>query len=95
MALNLLELVEPRDFLNLINDQIKNGRLLITDPYDYDRGKNSVKQTLDEKTLRKDLRKFGFEIILGTEKPSNLTWNLKLNPRTELHYKVDLVIAQK
>ena len=95
LALNLLELVEPRDFLNLINGQIKNGRLLITDPYDYDRGKNSVKQTLDEKTLRKDLKKFGFKIILGTEKPSNLTWNLKLNPRTELHYKVDLVIAQK
>ena len=95
LALNLLELVEPRDFLNQINYQIKNGCLLITDPYDYDRGKNSVKQPLDEKTLRKDLRKFGFKIILDTDKPSSLTWNLKLNPRTELHYKVDLVIAQK
>ena len=95
LALNLLELVEPHDFLNQITDQIKNGYLLITDPYDYDRGKNSVKQPLNEKTLRKDLRKFGFKIILGTDKPSNLTWNLKLNPRAELHYKVDLVIAQK
>ena len=95
LALNLLELVEPLDFLNQINNQTTKGNLLISDPYDYDRGKNSVKKPLDEKALRKNLRKFGFKIILGTNNPSNITWNLKLNPRTKLHYKVDLVIAQK
>lgn len=95
LALNLLELVEPIDFLEQIKSQISKGFLVITDPYDYDRGKNSVRKPLDETILRKKLQNFGFQIIRGTTKPSNITWNLKLNPRTSLHYKVDLVIAQK
>ncbi|MFB5622201.1 MAG: hypothetical protein ACE5Q7_04625 [Candidatus Nitrosomaritimum yanchengensis] len=95
MALNLLELVEPIEFLEQIQNQISKGFLVITDPYDYDRGKNSVRKPLDEATLRKKLQNYGFQMIHGTDKPSNLTWNLKLNPRTTLHYKVDLVMAKK
>lgn len=95
LALNLLELVEPVKFLNQINNQITNGILVITDPYDYDRGKHSVKKPLDEKELRKILKNFGFKIIHGTDKPSYLTWNLKLNPRIKLEYKTDLIIGQK
>ncbi|MGD8919018.1 MAG: methyltransferase domain-containing protein [Nitrosopumilaceae archaeon] len=95
LALNLLELVEPMEFLEQIQNQISKGFLVITDPYDYDRGKNSVRKPLDEATLRKKLQSYGFQIIQETDKPSNLTWNLKLNPRTTLHYKVDLVMAKK
>ena len=95
LALNLLELVEPIEFLDKIRNQISKGFLVITDPYDYDRGKNSVRKPLDETTLRKKLQSYGFQMVQGTDKPSNLTWNLKLNPRTTLHYKVDLVIAKK
>jgi 2-polyprenyl-3-methyl-5-hydroxy-6-metoxy-1,4-benzoquinol methylase/uncharacterized protein YbaR (Trm112 family) len=95
LALNLLELVEPMEFLEQIRNQISKGFLVITDPYDYDRGKNSVRKPLDEAALRKKLQNYGFQIIQGTDKPSNLTWNLKLNPRTTLHYKVDLVMAKK
>lgn len=95
LALNLLELVEPVEFLEQIRNQVSKGFLVITDPYDYDRGKNSVRKPLDEETLRKKLRSYGFQMTQGTDKPSNLTWNLKLNPRTTLHYKVDLVIAKK
>ena len=95
LALNLLELIEPMDFLNKINEQIPKGHLVIADPYDYDRGKNSVKRPLDEYQLRINLKKLGFSIVCGTEKPSNISWNLKLNPRTRLHYNVDLVIAKK
>lgn len=95
LALNLLELVEPIEFLEQIRNQISKGFLVITDPYDYDRGKNSVRNPLDEAKLRKKLQSYGFQMIQGTDKPSNLTWNLKLNPRTTLHYKVDLVIAKK
>ncbi len=95
LALNLLELIEPVDFLKQIASQIQKGNLLITDPYDNDRGKNSVKNPLDENTLRKILRELKFKISSNTDCPSNIAWNLKLNPRTTLNYKVDLVIAEK
>lgn len=95
VALNLLELVESVDFLKKLSGQIKNGFLVISDPYDYERGKNSIKKPLDAYTLRRNLKKMGFKIMQNTEKPSEISWNLKLNPRAKLNYKVDLVIAKK
>ncbi len=95
VALNLLELIEPVDFLKQISGQIQNGYLIITDPYDYDRGKNSIKKPLDENTLRLNLKNLKFRITSDTDKPSSTSWNLKLNPRTTLNYKVDLVVAKK
>jgi 2-polyprenyl-3-methyl-5-hydroxy-6-metoxy-1,4-benzoquinol methylase/uncharacterized protein YbaR (Trm112 family) len=95
VALNLLELIEPIDFLKKISFQIQKGFLLISDPYDYDRGKGSVKKPLDETTLRENLKNLKFRIVKNTDKPSHISWNLKLNPRTTLNYKVDLVIAEK
>ncbi|MDH3611513.1 MAG: methyltransferase domain-containing protein [Nitrosopumilus sp.] len=95
VALNLLELIEPIDFLKQMSNQIHNGFLVISDPYDYDRGKNSIKTPLDAHTLRQNLKNLGFKIMQNTENPSEISWNLKLNPRTKLNYKVDLVIAKK
>jgi ubiquinone/menaquinone biosynthesis C-methylase UbiE len=95
VALNLLELIEPVDFLKQISSHIQRGYLIISDPYDYDRGKNSVKKPLDENTLRQNLKNLKFRIISGTNHPSKISWNLKLNPRTKLNYKVDLVVAEK
>ena len=95
LALNILELIEPLDFLKQISLQIQKGYFLITDPYDNDRGKNSVKHPLDEDTLRQNLRNLKFKITSSTFNPSNISWNLKLNPRATLNYKVDLVIAEK
>ena len=95
LALNLLELVEPLDFLKKVSEQIQHGHLLIADPYDNDRGIKSVKKPLDENTLRQNLKNMRFKIISSTDRPSNISWNLKLNPRTTLNYKVDLVVAQK
>ena len=95
LALNVLELVEPKDLLKYISQQILKGYLVISDPYDFDRGKNSVKKPLDELTLRTSLEELGFTISVKTKKPSYLTWNLKLNPRSTLNYKVDLIIAKK
>ena len=95
VALNLLELIEPVDFLKQISNQIQRGYLIISDPYDNDRGKNSVKTPLDENTLRQNLKNLKFRIISSTDNPSKITWNLKLNPRTTLNYKVDLVVAEK
>ncbi|MEK6865388.1 MAG: class I SAM-dependent methyltransferase, partial [Thermoproteota archaeon] len=95
LALNVLELVEPKDLLKYISQQILKGHFVISDPYDFDRGKNSVKKPLDELILRTSLEELGFTISVKTKKPSYLTWNLKLNPRSTLNYKVDLIIAKK
>ena len=82
-------------FLKQISAQIQSGYLIISDPYYNDRGKNSVKKPLNEITLRQNLKNLKFRITSGTNNPSKIPWNLKLNPRTTLNYKVDLVIAKK
>lgn len=95
IALNILELVEPVDLLKHISKQITSGYFVLSDPYDFDRGINSVKKPLDESQLRTLLQKFGFRISPKTKNPSYIPWNLKLNPRATLNYKVDLIIGKK
>ena len=95
LALNVLELIEPLEFLESISKQITRGYLVLSDPYDFDRGANSVKNPVNELTLRSELTKLGFRISPGSEKSSFLPWNLNLNPRATLNYKVDLIIAKK
>ncbi len=92
VACNVLELIEPSKFLKIIATQSRRF-VLLSDPYDYDRGKNSVKTRLDEKTLRTRLKQMGFKLIHGTSKPSFISWKLNVNSRLELSYKVDLVLA--
>ncbi len=95
LALNVLELVEPMELLNNVSKQISTGYFVVTDPYDFDRGANSVKKPLDEITLRMNLKNLGFKITSKTKNPSNISWNLRLNSRTTLNYKVDFVIGKK
>ena len=95
LALNVLELVEPAELLNHVSKQISTGYFIITDPYDFDRGVNSVKKPLDETTLRMNLKNLGFKIMFKTKIPSDISWNLKLNSRATLNYKVDFVIGKK
>jgi 2-polyprenyl-3-methyl-5-hydroxy-6-metoxy-1,4-benzoquinol methylase/uncharacterized protein YbaR (Trm112 family) len=95
LALNILELIEPVDLLKNIYKQISKGTLVISDPYDFDRGKNSVRNPLDENSLREIIEKLGFSIMAKTKKPSYLPWNLNLNSRATLNYKTDLIIATK
>ena len=95
IALNLFELVEPSLMLKSISKQISDGVIFLSDPYDYDRGKNSVKNPLNENQIRDTLVNNGFKIIKNTKKPAKLNWNLRINKRTQLNYKVDLIIARK
>jgi len=95
LALNILELIEPSKLLKHVAKQIISGYLVISDPYDFDRGINSVRKPLDEVTLRTNMDNFGFKISTKTKKPSYIPWGLNLNPRTTLNYKVDLVIGKK
>ena len=94
VALNVLELIEPVELLHVISKQASRF-VLLSDPYDYERGKKSVKVKLDEKSLRKSLIQMGFEIFYNTRKPSFIPWTLTVNSRLELHYKVDLILGEK
>ena len=91
----MLEIVEPTEILETISKQIKDGYIILTDPYDYTRGKNSVKSPLYSKEVRKKLRSIGFVITKKTNQPSYINWTLKINPRTKLVYQVDLIVGKK
>lgn len=92
VALNVLELIEPVKLLRIIRLQTKRF-VILSDPYDYERGKSSVKVRLDAKSLRSKLKQAGFKLIHNTYKPSFVSWKLDVNPRLELNYKVDLILA--
>lgn len=94
VALNVLELIEPMELLKIIGFQ-SSRFVILSDPYDYERGKNSVKVKLDEKSLRSKLAKMGFKFLQNTRKPSFIGWKLNINRRLELNYKVDLILATK
>ena len=93
VGLNVLELIEPLDFLKVVLSQVK-GILILSDPYDFERGKNSVRVRLDPKSLRNELKKHGFSFIQKSKKPSFIPWKLNVNNRLSLHYQVDLIIAR-
>ena len=95
LALNILELVEPSYLLHQVSNQISSGMFVISDPYDFERGKNSVKHPVDESSLRAQLKNLGFKISSTTKKPSYIKWNLNLYSRAVLNYKVDLIISKK
>lgn len=94
VGLNLLELVEPDDLLGVLTKQAAKF-LIMSDPYDYERGKKSVKKRWDEKMLRKQIAMRGFSVSGKTKKPSYLDWSLTVNPRLELKYKVDMILAKR
>ena len=94
LALNLLELVEPISFLTKLTAQAKKY-IVISDPYDYDRGTKSVKNPVYEKELRRFVRKLNFSLIQNTKNPSEIPWTLMINNRCYLNYKVDLLVAKR
>lgn len=93
VGLNVLELVEPLDFLKVVTTQLE-GILILTDPYDFERGKNSTRIKMDENMIRQELKNRGFIFLQKTGKPSYLPWKLNINNRLSLSYRVDLVIAK-
>jgi len=95
LALNVLEIIEPKVLLKSVSKQITKGYFVLSDPYDFDRGPSSVKNPVTASSLRTNLENLGFKISNSTKNPSHIPWNLKLNPRATLNYKVDLVISKK
>ena len=95
IALNVLELMEPEVLLKQISKQISLGHVIISDPYDFERGENSVKKPMNEVLLREKLKNLKFKITSKTKVPSNIQWSLKLYDRASLNYKVDIIVAKK
>lgn len=95
VGLNIFELIEPKTLLKSLARQVKRGGFLVlSDPYDYERGAKSVREPLFEDAVRSELAKSGFSISHNTKRPSRIGWNLQLYDRAVLRYKVDLVIGQ-
>jgi 2-polyprenyl-3-methyl-5-hydroxy-6-metoxy-1,4-benzoquinol methylase/uncharacterized protein YbaR (Trm112 family) len=96
VGLNLFELIEPKTLLKLPSRQIrKGGWLVLSDPYDFERGARSVREPLYEDSIRKELLRYGLAISKQTRKPSHIPWSLKLHKRALLQYKVDLIVGKK
>lgn len=96
VGLNLFELIEPKHLLELFSKQIhKNGTLVLSDPYDYERDVKSIKEPLYPDNVRKELESLGFVISEKTKKSSSIPWNLNLHERATLQYLADLIIAKK
>ena len=93
VALNLLDIIEPLKLLKVLLYQTKRF-VLISDPYDFERGKDSVKNRIDANEVRLNLRQNGFRLIQGTKQPSFIPWKLTVNDRLNLNYKVDMIVAR-
>jgi hypothetical protein len=94
VALNLLELIEPVELIKIINGQTQTY-IILSDPYDFERGKGSVKIKLDARSVRSQFSHLGFQFLQKTAKPSFIPWKLYVNQRLGLHYKVDLIVAKR
>ncbi|QLH10012.1 class I SAM-dependent methyltransferase [Candidatus Nitrosotenuis sp. DW1] len=96
IGLNLFEIIEPKLFLRSLSKQVKkDGFLVLSDPYDFERGEKSVREPLYEESVRSELGRLGFSISKETKNPAYLPWSLKLHRRAMLQYKVDLIIGKK
>ena len=95
VGLNILELINPPDLILHVAKQIESGHFVLTDPYDFERGTNSVETRFDSDSLREFLLESGFQINKKTKQPAFIPWNLEINKRTTLNYQVDLIDAIK
>ena len=94
VALNLLDIIEPLELLKIMSCQTKRF-VIISDPYDFERGRDSVKTRIDANGVRLNLIQNGFRLIHNTKHPSFIPWKLNVNSRLNLNYKVDVIVAQK
>lgn len=94
VALNVLELIEPRALLGAMADRAARY-VVVADPYDYARGSRSVARPVGAAAVRKLLDASGFEVTAETRKPSFVPWNLRISSRVTLRYLLDVIIAKR
>lgn len=94
VALNVLDIIEPLELLKTVSSQTKRF-VILSDPYDFERGKDSVKARIDANGVRLNLKKRGFQLIQNTKSPRFIPWKLNINQRLHLNYKVDVIVGKK
>ncbi|MDE1861743.1 MAG: methyltransferase domain-containing protein [Thaumarchaeota archaeon] len=94
LGLNLLDIVEPYPLIRTMADQV-DRYLVLSDPYDFERGKLSVREKVSPEGVRSYLENIGFKMIHHTEEPAQIPWRIKVNSRLELDYKVDVIVAER
>lgn len=86
---NMLESADPCALLRAMSGQ--SDALILSSPYDYAPGRERT----DPERLRASLRAMGFAVSRGTERPLRIPWTLRLGPRAQLRYRVDIVAAER
>lgn len=94
VALNMIDMVEPGQLLPVLAAQTKRN-LVVSSPYDSHRGAASVTHPATPDSLRAGLRRGRLDIPPRFHKPGRIPWTLKIGPRIEVRYLVDLVVAQR
>ena len=93
-ALNILELVEPATLLQFMAAHTTKY-MVLADPYDYARGDNTVNVPMNGIEVREYIRDLGFDISRDTAEPSFIPWNIRINSRISMRYKVDIIVAKR
>lgn len=93
VSLNMLDIVEPSTLLDTMASQSRRY-MVVADPYDYARGKRTVKEPLNSAELRDYLCAAGFSLISGINQ-MYVPWHIRISARVSLQYLVDVIVAER
>lgn len=94
VALNMLDVVEPHTLLKSMMAHAAEY-IVLSDPYDYGRGDCTVKMPMGSIAIREHIRHLGFQVSDDTAQPLFVPWEIRINPRTSVRYRVDVIVAKR